>query len=278
MRTVRLPDGTQVPALGQGTWHMGERGSAANTEIAALKLGIELGMTLIDTAEMYGNGGAEEVVAEAAQGQRDKLFIVSKVYPQNASRTGVPQACERSLKRLRTDHIDLYLLHWKGSHPLAETVAAFEKLKSDGKIRHWGVSNFDTSDMEGLLRLKHGTNCSTNQVLYHAGSRGIEYDLLPWTTEHNIPLMAYSPVGQGGRLLQSKALAAVAKRHNATPAQIAIAWTMRHANVISIPKASDQAHVRENAAAGDITLTDEDLAAIDAAHPPPARKRSLDIL
>jgi diketogulonate reductase-like aldo/keto reductase len=278
MRTVRLPDGTQVPALGQGTWHMGERGSAAKSEVAALKLGIELGMTLIDTAEMYGNGGAEEVVAEAAHGQRDKLFIVSKVYPQNASRTGVPQACERSLKRLRTDRIDLYLLHWKGSHPLAETVAAFEKLKSDGKIRHWGVSNFDTSDMEGLLRLKDGANCTTNQVLYHAGSRGIEYDLLPWTTEHNIPLMAYSPVGQGGRLLQSKALAAVAQRHNATPAQIAIAWTMRHANVISIPKASDQAHVRENAAAGDITLTDEDLAAIDAAHPPPARKRSLDIL
>ena len=278
MRTVRLPDGTEVPALGQGTWHMGERGSAAKTEVAALKLGIELGMTLIDTAEMYGNGGAEEVVAEAALGQRDKLFIVSKVYPQNASRTGVPQACERSLKRLRTDRIDLYLLHWKGSHPLAETVAAFEKLKSDGKIRHWGVSNFDTSDMEGLLRLKDGTNCTTNQVLYHIGSRGIEYDLLPWTTEHNIPLMAYSPVGQGGRLLQSKALAAVAKRQNATPAQIAIAWTMRHANVISIPKASDQAHVRENAAAGDITLTDEDLAAIDAAHPPPARKSSLDIL
>ena len=278
MRTVRLPDGTEVPALGQGTWHMGERGSAAKSEVAALKLGIELGMTLIDTAEMYGNGGAEEIVAEATHGQRDKLFIVSKVYPQNASRTGVAQACERSLKRMRTDRIDLYLLHWKGSHPLAETVAAFETLKSEGKIRHWGVSNFDTRDMEGLLHLKDGTNCTTNQVLYHIGSRGIEYDLLPWTTEHNIPLMAYSPVGQGGRLLQSKALTAVAKRHNATPAQIAIAWTMRHANVISIPKASDQAHVRENAAAGDITLTDQDLAEIDAAHPPPARKQSLDIL
>ncbi len=278
MRTVSLPDGTEVPALGQGTWHMGERGTAAKSEVAALKLGIELGMTLIDTAEMYGNGGAEEIVAEATQGQRDKLFIVSKVYPQNASRTGVPQACERSLKRLRTDRIDLYLLHWKGSHPLGETVAAFEKLKADGKIRHWGVSNFDTSDMQGLLRLNDGANCTTNQVLYHIGSRGIEYDLLPWTTEHNIPLMAYSPVGQGGRLLQSKALTAVAKRHNATPAQIAIAWTMRHANVISIPKASDQTHVRENAAAGDITLTDEDLAEIDAAHPPPARKASLDIL
>jgi diketogulonate reductase-like aldo/keto reductase len=278
MRTVRLPDGTEVPALGQGTWHMGEQGRAAKTEAAALKLGIELGMTLIDTAEMYGNGGAEEVVAEAAQGQRDRLFIVSKVYPQNASRSGIPQACERSLKRLRTDRIDLYLLHWKGSHPLAETVAAFEKLKSEGKIRYWGVSNFDMRDMEGLVRLADGSHCATNQVLYHAGSRGIEYDLLPWTTEHNIPLMAYSPVGQGGRLLQSKALAAAGKRHNATPAQIAIAWTMRHANVISIPKASDQAHVRQNAAADSIVLTQEDLAAIDEAHPPPARKQSLDIL
>jgi diketogulonate reductase-like aldo/keto reductase len=278
MRTVRLPDGTEVPALGQGTWHMGERGRAAADEVAALKLGIELGMTLIDTAEMYGNGGAEEVVAEVAQGQRNKLFIVSKVYPQNASRSGVPQACERSLKRLRTDRIDLYLLHWKGSHPLGETVTAFEKLRSDGKIRYWGVSNFDARDMAGLVRLPDGANCATNQVLYHAASRGIEYDLLPWMTDHKVPLMAYSPVGQGGRLLQSKALAAVAKRRNATPAQIAIAWTMRHANVISIPKASDQAHVRQNAAAGGIALTAEDLAEIDAVHPPPAGRQSLDIL
>jgi diketogulonate reductase-like aldo/keto reductase len=278
MRTVRLPDGTEIPALGQGTWHMGEQGRAAKAEAAALKLGIDLGMTLIDTAEMYGNGGAEEVVAEAAQGQRDKLFIVSKVYPHNASRTGVAQACERSLKRLRTDRIDLYLLHWQGSHPLAETVAAFETLKSEGKIRYWGVSNFDTRDMEGLVRLADGTNCATNQVLYHAATRGIEYDLLPWAMRHNMPLMAYSPVGQGGRLLQSKALAAVGKRHNATPAQIAIAWTMRHGNVISIPKASDQAHVRQNAAADSIELTEADLAEIDAAHPPPARKQSLEIL
>jgi diketogulonate reductase-like aldo/keto reductase len=278
MRTVLLPDGTEVPALGQGTWHMGERGRAANDEAAALKLGIELGMTLIDTAEMYGNGGAEEVVAEATAGQRDKLFIVSKVYPHNASRTGVPAACERSLKRLRTDRIDLYLLHWRGSHPLAETVAAFEQLRAEGKIRYWGVSNFDASDMQGLAQLPDGTHCATNQVLYHVGSRGIEYDLLPWCSGHKIPLIAYSPVGQGGRLLQSKALATVAKRHNATPAQITIAWTMRHGNVISIPKASDPAHVRENAAAGAISLTDEDLAAIDAAHPLPARKQSLDIL
>jgi diketogulonate reductase-like aldo/keto reductase len=257
---------------------MGERAGAAKAEVAALKLGIELGMTLIDTAEMYGNGGAEEVVAEAVEGQRDKLFIVSKVYPHNASKSGVPAACERSLKRLRTDRIDLYLLHWRGSHPLAETVEAFERLREAGKIRYWGVSNFDTSDMQGLTRLQAGTHCAANQVLYHVDSRGVEFDLLPWCTEHKIPLMAYSPVGQGGTLLRSKALAEVAKRHNATPAQIAIAWTMRHDNVISIPKSSDAAHVRQNAVAGTIILTDADLAAIDAVHPPPARKRSLDIL
>jgi len=277
MRTVSLPDGTEIPALGQGTWHMGERSRAAKDEVAALKLGIELGMTLIDTAEMYGNGGAEEVVAAATAGQRDRIFIVSKVYPHNASRTGVLAACERSLKRLRTDRIDLYLLHWRGSHPLAETVAGFEQLRSDGKIRYWGVSNLDTGDMQELVRLPEGARCATNQVLYHVGSRGIEYDLLPWSSEHKIPLMAYSPVGQGGRLLQSKALVTVAKRHNATPAQIAIAWTMRHGSVISIPKASDPAHVRENATAGAISLTDEDLAAIDAAYPPPGRKQSLDV-
>ena len=277
MREVTLPDGTQVPALGQGTWHMGERGGAAKAEVAALKLGIELGMTLIDTAEMYGNGGAEEVVAEASAGQRDKLFIVSKVYPHNASRDGVPAACERSLKRLRTDRIDLYLLHWQGSHPLADTVEAFEKLRAAGKIRYWGVSNFDTNDMQRLVRLPHGADCATNQVLYHIGSRGVEFELLPWCAENKMPVMAYSPVGQGGSLLRSKALAAVAKRHDATPAQIAIAWTMRHANVISIPKASEPSHVRQNAVAGSISLTEADLTEIDAAHPPPSRKQSLDI-
>jgi diketogulonate reductase-like aldo/keto reductase len=277
MRTVRLPDGTEVPALGQGTWHMGERAGSAKAEVAALKLGIELGMMLIDTAEMYGNGAAEELVAEASHGQRDKLFIVSKVYPHNASRSGVPAACERSLKRLRTDRIDLYLLHWRGSHPLAETVEAFSKLRDEGKIRYWGVSNFDTRDMQQVARLPAGMQCASNQVLYHIGSRGIEYDLLSWCTDHKIPLMAYSPVGQGGRLLQSKALATVAKRHNVTPAQIAIAWSMRHGNVITIPKASDARHVRENAAVEAIELTADDLATIDAAHPPPGQKQSLDI-
>jgi diketogulonate reductase-like aldo/keto reductase len=277
-RTVTLPDGTAVPALGQGTWHMGEHGRAAKAEVAALRLGIELGITLIDTAEMYGNGGAEEVVAQAIAGQRDNIFLVSKVYPHNASRAGVQAACERSLKRLNTDRIDLYLLHWRGSHPLAETVSAFEKLRDESKIRYWGVSNFDVSDMQELMRIKAGTACATNQVLYNPDTRGIEHDLLPWCLQHRIPVMAYSPVGQGGQLLRSAALRDVAKRHNATPAQIAIAWGLRHPHVISIPKAVDPAHVRENVAAGDITLTDADLAEIDAAHPPPRGKQSLGML
>ena len=277
-RVVALPDGTNVPALGQGTWHMGERGGAAKAEVASLRLGIDLGMTLIDTAEMYGSGGAEQVVAQAIAGQRDKIFLVSKVSPHNASRTGVGAACERSLKRLGTERIDLYLLHWPGSHPLEDTVTAFEELKAAGKIGAWGVSNFDVQEMQSLMRIKEGAACATNQVLYHPDSRGIEYDLLPWCAQHRMSVMAYSPVGQGGRLLRSTALAAVAKRHNATPAQIAIAWGLRHPHVISIPKAVDATHLRQNAAAGDITLTQEDLAAIDAAHPPPRRKQSLGML
>jgi len=277
-RVVALPDGTTVPTLGQGTWHMGERGGAVKAEVTALRLGIDLGMTLIDTAEMYGSGGAEQVVAQAIAGQRDKIFLVSKVSPHNASRTGVGAACERSLQRLGTDRIDLYLLHWPGSHPLEDTVTAFEELKVAGKIGAWGVSNFDVQEMQALMRIKEGAACASNQVLYHPDSRGIEYDLLPWCAQHRMSVMAYSPVGQGGRLLRSAALAAVAKRHNATPAQIAIAWGLRHPHVISIPKAVDATHLRQNAAAGDITLTQEDLAAIDAAHPPPRRKQSLGML
>jgi diketogulonate reductase-like aldo/keto reductase len=204
-RTVRLPDGTDVPALGQGTWHMGESSGLAKQETAALKLGIELGVTLIDTAEMYGNGGAEELVGEAIAGRRDGLFIVSKVYPHNASRAGTQAACERSLKRMRIDCIDLYLLHWPGSHPLSETVEAFEALKAAGKIRYWGVSNFDTGEMGRVWKQPEGSACTTDQVLYHPDSRGIEYDLLPWCAAHRMPIMAYSPVGQGGRLLRSPA-------------------------------------------------------------------------
>jgi diketogulonate reductase-like aldo/keto reductase len=227
---------------------------------------------------MYGDGRAEEIVGRAIAGQRDRVFVVSKVYPHNASRAGVPAACARSLKRLGTDHIDLYLLHWRGGVPLAETVIAFEALREQGKIGAWGVSNLDVDDMEELAALAQGGACATDQVLYHPGSRGIEFDLLPWCARHRMPVMAYSPVGQGGRLLRSPALVEIAARHGATPAQVAIAWGLRSSTVISIPKAGDAAHVRENAAAADIALTEADLATIDAAFPPPRRKQSLGML
>ena len=276
--TATLPDGTSVPALGQGTWHMGEGRESAEKEAEALRLGLELGMTLIDTAEMYGEGGAERVIARAITGRRDSVFLVSKVYPHNASRRGVPAACERSRQRLGTDVIDLYLLHWRGSIPLAETVEAFEALRQEGKIRYWGVSNFDLDDMAELAALPHGGDCATNQVLYNPNTRGIEFDLLPWCEQHRMPIMAYSPVGQGGSLLKSRALGEVARRHGATPAQIAIAWSLRRPGVICIPKSSDTEHVQQNAAAADIQLTADDLAQIDAAHPPPQRKQSLGML
>lgn len=258
---------------------MGERRGEAAKEADALRLGVDLGMTLLDTAEMYASGGAEQVVAQAVRGIRDRVFIVSKVLPQNASRAGTVTACERSLKRLATDRIDLYLLHWRGGHPLSETVAGLQALKAAGKIRYWGVSNLDTADMEELIGVPGGSGCAANQVLYHPDSRGIEFDLLPWCADHAVPVMAYSPLGHHvRRLLGSSALQAVAARHGATPAQIAIAWGMRSGNVISIPKAADLVHVRENAAAGEITLTAEDLAAIDAVHRPPSRKVGLDLL
>ena len=268
-----------VPALGQGTWYMGERRDDAAKEADALRLGVDLGMTLIDTAEMYADGGAEQVVARAVTGIRDQVFIVSKVLPQNASRTGVPAACDRSLKRLKTDRIDLYLLHWRGGYDLAETAAAFRALQAAGKIRYWGVSNFDTENMEELLGVPDGAGCAANQVLYHPDSRGIEFDLLPWCTDHGIPAMAYSPLGHDVRkLLGSSALRMVARRHNSTPAVVAITWGLRHGNVISIPKAVNVAHVRENAGAARIDLTAEDLAAIDAVHRSPKRKVALDLL
>jgi diketogulonate reductase-like aldo/keto reductase len=278
MPTVTLPDGTAVPALGQGTWKIGEGGHPAREEAAAIRLGIELGMTLIDTAEMYGDGASERVIAEAIAGQRGRVFLVSKVYPHNASRTGVPAACARSLKRLATDTLDLYLLHWRGGVPLAETVAAFERLKDEGRIRRWGVSNFDTDDMEELLGVPGGANCAVNQVLYNPEHRGIEFDLLAWQQRHGIPIMAYSPVGQGGRLLRNPALKRIAGRHQATPAQIAIAWSLRQPQTIAIPKAGTADHVRENAAAASLTLTPEDLAELDAAYPPPRRKQGLAML
>lgn len=277
MRYVELRTGERVPQLGLGTWHMGERGPSRAAEAKAVRAGIDLGVTLIDTAEMYGEGGAEEVVADAVAGIRDKVFIVSKVYPHNASRKGAIAACERSLKRLRTDRIDLYLLHWRGSHPLSDTVAAFEQLKKDGKIRHWGVSNFDTDDMDELRAVPGGANCATNQVLYHLGSRGIDFDLVADCGRHKETLMAYSPLGQGA-ILRNPALAKVAARRGVAPAAIAVAWTMRHPHVISIPKAASLAHVEENAAAASLVLDSDDLAALDAAFPPPKRKTPLGML
>jgi len=272
----RLPDGTAIPALGQGTWHMGESSAARAREVAALQLGLDLGMTLIDTAEMYADGGAEEVVGEAIAGRRDGVFLVSKVYPHNASRRGAVAACERSLKRMRVGTIDLYLLHWRGSVPLNETVEAFEALRRAGKIRHWGVSNCDVDDLEELGPAL--AECATDQVLYSLEHRGAEFDLLPFCAQRGIPVMAYSPVGQGGKLLRHRALLEVAARHGVTPAQAALAWTLRDANVVSIPKAADPAHVRQNAAARNVALTEEDLAALDAAFAPPTSKRGLAML
>jgi diketogulonate reductase-like aldo/keto reductase len=261
---VKFACGEAVPMLGQGTWMMGERGARRGEEANALRLGLDLGMTLIDTAEMYASGGSEEVVAEAIAGRRDEVFLVSKVLPSNASRSGVPAACERSLNRLKTDRIDLYLYHWRGGTPLAETVESLEKLRQSGKIRHWGVSNFDTDDMQELALLPAGDQAQTNQILYNLTRRGPEFDLLPWQRDRRIPTMAYSPVEQGS-LTNDRRLAAVAARHNATPAQIALAWTMRNGDVIAIPKASQQAHVRDNRAAADIRLTEQDLAELDKA-------------
>ena len=274
---VTLPGGERVPALGQGTWHMGETRRIMEQEAAAVRLGIELGMTLIDTAEMYGNGGAEEMVARAAEGLRDELFIVSKVYPHNASRTGVIAACERSLARLRTDRIDLYLLHWRGSTPLAETLAGFEQLVRDGKIRHYGVSNFDRADMAEWVALKGGESVAANQVLYNLSRRGPEWDLLPWCRERGIAIMAYTPLGQGS-LLHNRTLADIARRSDATPAQVALAWLLRQEGMIVIPKAAHLDHVRDNCGALNVLLTQEDLAALDRAFPPPKGKSSLGML
>jgi diketogulonate reductase-like aldo/keto reductase len=276
-RQVRLPDGTLVPALGQGTWHMGERKGAARAEVAALRLGLDLGLTLIDTAEMYGDGGAEEVVGEAIAGRRNEVFLVSKVYPHNASRRGVREACERSLARLRTDRVDLYLLHWRGGYPLADTVAGFEALQEAGKIRHWGVSNLDADDMAELLAVPGGAACATDQILYNLLRRGPEWDLMPYLAQHGIPVMAYSPVEQG-RLPRSGVLGDVARRHGVTAFQVALAFVLRRPDVIAIPKAATPAHVRENLAALDLILDADDLATLDHAFPPPDGPRPLEML
>jgi diketogulonate reductase-like aldo/keto reductase len=276
MRTVTLKTGETVPALGLGTWHMGERKSERPAEVKALQLGLDLGLNLIDTAEMYGEGGAEEMVAEAMAGRREKIYLVSKVYPHNASRKGTVAACERSLKRLKTDRLDLYLLHWRGSHPLAETVEAFEGLKKAGKIKSWGVSNLDSDDMDELTRVPGGKACVSDQVLYHLGSRGAEWQLLETCRKAGIMVMAYSPLGQGP-LLKKPALKAIADKHACDPAAIALAWVLRHEGVVAIPKATRLEHVRANVKALDIKLDVDDLKALDTAFPPPKRATPLDM-
>ena len=276
MQHVTLKSGDKVPVLGLGTWRMGERASERPAEVEAVRLGLELGIRLIDTAEMYGEGKAEAIVGEAMGRLRDEIYLVSKVYPHNASRRGAIAACERSLQRLATDRLDLYLLHWRGSHPLAETVEAFEALKKDGKIRNWGVSNLDAEDMDELAGVPSGKNCASNQVLYHLGSRGIEWQLLPKCQKAEIMVMAYSPLGQGP-LLREPALGKIAAKHTCDPAAVALAWVLRQRGVVTIPKATQPEHVRANIKALDLKLDAEDLAALDADFPPPKRATALDM-
>lgn len=279
---VRLPDGTAVPQLGQGTWYMGEKFLKLKEEASALRQGVELGMSLIDTAEMYADGGAERVVGTALDGMRDKVFLVSKVYPHNAGLKNIVTSCEESLKRMKTEYLDLYLLHWRGSIPLSETLEGMEKLVKSGKILRWGVSNFDTRDMQELLSLPNGKNCSVNQVLYHLGSRGIEYDLLEFQRQHHIPVMAYCPIAQAGSLrrglFENQIVKDLAEKYDASPAQVLLAWCMRSNHVIAIPKAASLNHVLENAKSNTLSLSQEDLAQLDVAFPKPSKKLPLDIV
>lgn len=282
VRTTLLPTGEPMPVLGQGTWRMGEEPSRRQSEVAALRLGLDLGMNLIDTAEMYAEGGAEEVVGEAIAGRRQEVFVVTKVYPHNATRRGAIKSCEQSLRRLRTDYVDLYLLHWRGDVPLRETLGAFQLLKRDGKIRAYGVSNFDVADMEEAYRLPGGDQIATNQLLYSLKYRGMEWELLGWSRSRRIPIMAYSPVGHNPaeqkRMFGNPTVKAVASRHDVQPAQVALAWSLRHPDIIAIPKASRPEHIRENRVAHDIKLTSRDIEELDQAFPPPDRKIPLEML
>ena len=277
MRTLILPGGDEVVALGQGTWRMGERRKAFKDEVAALRHGIACGMTLIDTAEMYGSGGAEKVIREAIRDQRDAVYLVSKVLPSNAGRKRMVRACERSLKHLGTDRLDLYLLHWRGGVSLDETVEGFLALREAGKIRHFGVSNFDTDDMEALWQTAGAQACQTNQILYNLTRRWPEASLMEWSRRYGQPLMIYSPLEQG-RMPADGALGAIAAARGVTPMQVALAWTLRHADTFVVPKASRIAHVDENLGALDIVLTEDELAALDRDFPPPAGDAALEIL
>jgi diketogulonate reductase-like aldo/keto reductase len=273
-RTIVLPSGEHIPVLGQGTWHLAENPLNRTNEINALRLGIDLGMSLIDTAEMYADGGAERLVGEAIKGHRDEVFLVSKVLPQNATRHGTMAACNRSLARLGVHEIDLYLLHWRGLIPLEETIDALETLVGEGKIRYWGVSNFDVGDMQELVDLSNGANVAADQVLYNLERRGIEFDLLPWCQRSDVPVMAYSPIEQG-RVLRHVTLKTIAARLGVTPAQVALAWVLRQDGVCAIPESGNPEHVRDNRGALDVRLTPEDLADLDETFPPPDRKQRL---
>jgi diketogulonate reductase-like aldo/keto reductase len=277
IRTLSLPSGERIPVLGQGTWEMGEDPVERDEELRSLRLGIELGLTLIDTAESYGDGAAEELVAEAIEGRRDDVFLVSKVLPTNATRHGTIEACERSLKRLKTDRLDMYLLHWRGQLPLDKTIAAMNELKDAGKIRHWGVSNFDTVDLAELVMLAGGDAVESDQVLYNLFHRGIELELLPWCRDWGLPIMAYSPTNRG-ELIQNDVVIEMAKKHNAAPSQIALAWVLRHDDVCAIPKAAMHEHVRENRGALDIELDNEDLKLLDDEFPPPSGPVPLEMI
>ncbi|MGR6329653.1 aldo/keto reductase [Sphingomonas sp. XXL09] len=276
MQTIRFPDGTVVPALGQGSWMMAENPARRGDEIAALRKGVALGMTLIDTAEMYADGESERLVGEAIRGLRDEVFLVSKAYPQNASRDRLPRACEASLARLGTDRIDLYLLHWRGRVPLAETVEAMERLVAAGKIRRWGVSNLDSDDMAELIAAG-GSGCQTDQILYNLTRRGPEHDLIPWLAQRHMPVMAYSPVEQG-RLIADRGLVQFARERQVTPAQLALAWLLARDGVLAIPKAGSLAHVRDNRAAADLMLTAEDRRRLETMFPRPRQRQPLEML
>jgi diketogulonate reductase-like aldo/keto reductase len=276
IRDVSLPSGQTIPVLGQGTWHLGLGRHAPAEEIAALRLGLDLGLTLVDTAEMYGEGASERLIGRAIRGRRDDVFLVTKVLPHHATRGGTINACRNSLMRLNTTHIDLYLLHWRGTVPVEETLAGFDDLKRAGAIRHWGVSNFDLADVADLMALPGGDAVAADQVLYNLAHRGIEWDLLPSCQQRGIPVMAYSPIAPG-RLLRHPALRAVAERRGATPAQVALAWSIRHGGVTAIPEAGTPEHVRENHRALSIELTSTDLIALDRAFPPPTGPRPLEI-
>lgn len=281
--TLTLNNGMKMPKMGMGTWYLGENKQTEETEIRALRAGIDAGIQLIDTAEMYGNGRSEKLIGKAIEGyDREKLFLVSKVLPNNAGRMHIFKSIQRTLSNLKTDYLDMYLLHWRGGIPLEETISCMEQLVKEGKIRSWGVSNFDTDDMEELFQISAGRHCAVNQVLYHLGSRGVEYDLLPWLKEHNVPLMAYCPLAQAGDLrkglLENKVVKQVAKNHEVTEIQILLAFVLHQGNVIAIPRSGKAEHVLQNQKACEIILTDEEYAALDAAYPAPTHKTYLDIV